>query len=98
MFSIDPPSRCACNNVIGPYGDHLVGCGHGPLRIARHNALRDVIWHAPLQDDSNTQREQRISGESQERPGDVSHPSFVDGRPTFFNIPPHYDLATSTEP
>lgn len=86
MFSMNPSPRCACNNVIDPYGDHLVGCAHGPLRIARHNGLRDVIWHALLQDDSNTRREQRISGESQERPGDVAHPSFVDGRPTFFDI------------
>lgn len=86
VFPTDPPLRCACNLMIDPFGDHLLGCGHGPLRIRRHNSLRDVIWHALLQDDASVRREQRIGGDSQERPGDVSHPSFVDGRPTFFDI------------
>ena len=44
-------------------------------------------WHALLQDDVNTKRELRIrSGDSQERPWDIAHPSSVDGRPTFFDV------------
>ncbi len=86
MFPVEPPLKCACGAMIDPYGDHLLGCAHGPLRIGRHNALRDVIWHALLQDDANVRREERISGDSQARPGDVSHPSFIDGRPTFFDV------------
>ena len=39
-----------------------------------------------MQDDSNCQREQRISGESQNCPGDILHPSFIDGGATFFDI------------
>ena len=65
---------------------HLLGCGQGPLRIQRHNSLRDILWHALLQDNSETRREQRISGTTQERPGDILHPNFIDSRPTYFDV------------
>ncbi len=86
MFPTTPPQLCPCGAIIDPFGDHLLGCGHGPLRIRQHDSLRDVIWHALLQDDSNSRREQRISGDSQDRPGDILHPNFVDGRATFFDV------------
>lgn len=86
MFPVHPLLKCSCGAMIDPYGDHLLGCGQGPLRIRRHNGLRDVIWHALLQDDTEVRRELRISGDSQERPGDIAHPTFVDGRPTYFDV------------
>ena len=41
---------CTCLSVIDQFGDHLLGCSHGPLRIQRHNALVSVVHHALLQD------------------------------------------------
>ena len=42
-----PPNvvRCSCGHILDVYGDHLLGCGNKGLRIKRHNALRDVIFH-----------------------------------------------------
>ena len=39
-------------------GDHVLGCGDGPLRIRRHDAICDVIWHALVQDNSGCKKEQ----------------------------------------
>ena len=35
-----------CCSTADPYGDHQVGCGGNGDRIARHNAIRDVLFHA----------------------------------------------------
>ncbi len=77
---------CTCKTPIDAHGDHLLGCGFGPLRIRRHDALCEVIWHALQQDNPNARREQRVSGESQARPGDIYHPDYSNGYPTFFDI------------
>ena len=77
---------CSCGSPLDTYRDHLLGCGSGPFRIRRHDALCGIIWHALLQDNSNATREQRATGDSQRRPGDVYHPDFFDGCPTFFDI------------
>ena len=47
---------------VDVYGDHLLECNHGPFRIRRHDALRDVFWHALLQDNTTVCRDQRIQG------------------------------------
>ena len=47
------PSLPLCTSLsvrIDQFGDHLLGCSHGPLRIQRHNALVSVVHHALLQD------------------------------------------------
>ena len=44
------------------------------------------IYHAFLEDNSEVRREQRISGESATRPGDVFHPDFCNGSTTYFDI------------
>ena len=67
--------RCSCGTVIDSFGDHILGCGNGPLRIRRHDAICDVIWHALLQDHSGCKKEQRCSTDL-DRPGDVFHPDF----------------------
>lgn len=59
-FQNNPPILCSCGSPIDSNGDHLMGCG--PLRIRRHNALRDIIFQALLQDNRAVCREQRISG------------------------------------
>ena len=77
---------CVCSKYIDPYGDHLIGCSHGPYRIRYHNALRDIIWHALQQDNSEVRREQRICRDDRSKPGDVFHPHFTDGKPTYFDV------------
>ena len=71
--------------MIDSHGDHLLGCGQGPLRIKRHNALRDIIWQALLLDNSLTTREQRCD-DSLSRPGDIVHPDFLLGKAAFFDV------------
>ena len=84
-FFPPPPSskRCFCGQVLDSYGDHLLGCGEGNWRNRRHNALADVVFEALLSDNANCRREQRLCGDSNARPGDVYHPDFERGRPTY---------------
>ena len=65
---------------------HALCCEVGPLRTKRHDALRDIIWHALLTDNSEVKREQRCSSHNHHRPGDIYHPDFLDGKPGFFDI------------
>ena len=81
-----PPLLCACSRYIDPYGDHLIGCSYDPYRIRRHDALRDIIWHALQQDNSKVRREQTIFGDNRSRPRDVYHPDFTNGKPTYFDV------------
>jgi len=76
---------CACLSVIDQFGDHLLGCSHGPLRIQRHNALVSVVHQALLQDHPGVLREQSIASDHS-RPGDIYHPDFALGRPTYFDL------------
>ena len=53
IFPAHPkPIRCACGSTIDAFGDHMLGCGHGHLRSKRHDALRDIVYHALLVDDA----------------------------------------------
>ena len=74
--------RCSCGTVIDSFGDHILGYGNGPLRIRRHDAICDVIWHALLQDHSGCKKQQRCSTDL-DRPGDVFHPDFQFGKPAY---------------
>ena len=67
-------------------GDHLLGCGHCPLCIRRHEALRHVLYHALLNDHPGVRIEQRCASDWQLRPGDVFHPSFHNGKPGYFDV------------
>ena len=86
--------RCSCGTVIDSFGDHILGCGNGPLRIRRHDAICDVIWHALLQDHSGCKKEQRCSTDL-DRPGDVFHPDFEFGKPAYFDVSVHHPLQDS---
>ena len=44
------PVRCPCGQMVDRFGDHLLGCGHGPLRIRRHDALREIVYPVLLND------------------------------------------------
>ena len=82
-ISVFPPfsSICPCGSIIDPYGDHVLGCDSGNLRIKCHDALCDIVFHTLLEDDSGTRREQHCGGYGNSRPGDVYHPDFLLGRP-----------------
>ncbi len=77
---------CPCSNIIDRYGDHLLGCSHGPYRIRRHDSLRDIVYHALKVDNQNVKIEQSTGGPSNTRPGDVYHPDFDNGKPAFFDV------------
>lgn len=96
IFSSSPNPLCACGTPIDSKGDHLLGCGFGPLRTRRHNALCSIVWHALLQDNANAKCEQRVTGDSQIRPGDVYHPDFTNSRPTHFDISVRNTTQSST--
>ena len=86
VFPEADPALCSCYQLADHFGDHLIGCSHGPLCIRRHNALCDIVYYALLEDSADVRREQGVSGESASRPGNVFHPDFHSGRPTYFDI------------
>ena len=92
LFPSPPQSlRCTCVQIIDEFGDHLLGCAHGPLKIKRHDALCNIIWHALLMDDKGATREQHC-GNSNNRPGDVYHPDFALGNSAYFDVSVHCSL------
>ena len=96
LFMDAPSSLCACKSPIDPLGDHLLGCGFGPFRIHRHNALCNNILHSLLQDNANTRCEQQVSGDSQACPGDVYHPDFTNSHPTYLDVSVRNTMQTTT--
>ena len=44
------------------------------------------MFHILSQDNPNVQQEERIWWESGDRPGDIYHPDFADGRSSYFDI------------
>ena len=87
--------RCFCGQFLDQFGDHLLGCGPNNLRIRRHDTLSDVLFHALLVDNANCRKEQRCSSDNSRRPGDVFHPDFDQGRPTYFDITVRNSLVDS---
>ena len=93
-----PPSTpllCPCSNHLDQFGDHILGCSHGPYRIKRHDALRDVLYHTLRQDNPNVLLEQKVSGDSGSRRGDIFHPEFDHGKATYFDVSVHSSLQPS---
>ena len=88
------PPLCVCLAPIDCFGDHLLECSHGPMRIRRHDALVDIVHHALSQSHPSVLKEQRASCEDQSRPGDVYHPDFRCGCPAFFNL----SVSSTTQP
>ena len=80
-----PCPECRC--TADPYGDHQVGCGGNGDRIARHNAIRDVIFSAAQSAALAPSKEAPglVPG-SQARPADVFLPSWSLGRPAALDV------------
>ena len=74
----------ACGNPNSDsYGDHSVGCASQGERIARHNHLRDALFHTAVSAQLAPFREERalLTGMQNARPADVMIPRFgVGGR------------------
>ena len=85
VVPITPALTCSCSSYVDPYGDHLLSCPSGSYRIQRHDALRNLLHQALKQDNVNVRLEQGIDG-SQQCPGDVFHPTWKDGKPTYFDV------------
>ena len=84
MFSETAPFFCGCHQLVDHFGDHFIGCSHGPLCIRHHDALCDIIYFAVLGDNSDKSVKNkeclvsRLSG--------VFHLDFHCGCPTYFDI------------
>ena len=72
---------------IDCFGDHLLECSHGPMKIRRHDSLVDIVHYALFQNHHGVLKarlkEQRAFCEDQSHPGDVyttqcSCPAFFD--------------------
>ena len=61
LFPLSP--LCTCLSTIDNYGDHLLGCSQGPMRIRQHDALVNIIYNALSQDHPGVLKEQRASYE-----------------------------------
>ena len=83
-----------CLTSIDQFGDHLLECSHGPMRIRRHDALVDIVCHALSQSHSGALKEQRVSYEDNSRPGGVYHPDFQHGCPAYFDV----SVRSTTQP
>ena len=95
LFSATSLLCCPFGSVVDQFGDHLLGCGHGPIRIRRHDTLCDVIYHVLLQDNTGCHKEQQCAGCRLDRPGDVFHPDFVHGKPRYFDVTVYCPLQES---
>ena len=67
-------SCAAVVSTLTLFGDHLLGCGFGPERTRRHNALTEVIFQALLVENRDVMKEMRCNGSTESRPGDVFSP------------------------
>ena len=85
LFPSTPTLLCPCGSVIGPNGDHLLGCIHGPFQNQMAWCYCDIIYEALLLDNQSVKREWSASSQSRNRPGDIFHPDFSNGCPTYFD-------------
>jgi len=92
LFPLSP--LCTCLSTIDNFGDHLLGCSQGPMRIRRHDALVNIVYNALAQDHPGVLKEQRASYGDGLHPGDVFHPDYQHGRPAYFNI----SVCSTTQP
>ena len=67
---------CTCFSTIDQFGDHLLSCFHGLLRIQHHDALVSVVHHNLLQDHPGVLCEQDTSISDCFCPGDIYYPNF----------------------
>ena len=86
ILFFDSSHLCPCGSTLESNGDHLLGCGHGPLCIHRHDVVCYILFQALLQDNPQVKCEKQIFGASTACHGNIFYPYFADGCPTYFNI------------
>ena len=87
LFPLSP--LCVCLTSIDQFGDHLLECSHGPMRIRCHDALVDIVCNTLSQSHLGVSKEQRVSYEYNSHPGDVYHPDFQQGCLAYFDASVH---------
>jgi hypothetical protein len=77
----------ACNLFSDKEGDHAISCGHQGERIARHNHLRDTLYHTAVSASLGPTREDRalIPG-TEARPADVLIPNWCAGKDAAMDV------------
>ena len=61
LFPVSP--LCTCLSTVDSFGDHLLGCSHGPIRIQCHDALANILYNALSQDHPGVLKEQHASSD-----------------------------------
>ena len=69
----------ACGRESDRWGDHAVGCASQCERIARHNHLRDALYHTAVSAHLAPLREERALLPGGEMPAYVVIPNFAIG-------------------
>ena len=69
----------ACGRESDRWGDHAVGCASQGERIARHNHLRDALYHTAASAHLAPLREEKALLPGGEKPADVLIPNFAHG-------------------
>ena len=82
-----PYSCPECHSTADEFGDHQVGCGGNGDRIARHNAIRDVLFVAAQSAALAPSREASgVVPDSLSRPADILLPTWRHGRPAALDV------------
>ena len=81
-----------CVRTIGTHRHTITHFEHYH-RVLRLNSNIFAILATPRQlSHTRVRREERIWGDNRDRPGDIFHPDFDDGRPTYFDISARHTL------
>ena len=76
-----------CRSTADAYGDHQVGCGGNGDRIARHNAIRNVLFSAAQSAALAPTREApSLVPDSHSRPADILLPTWSHGCPAALDV------------
>ena len=82
-----PYSCLECHSTADEFGDHQVGCGGNGDRIARHNAIRDVLFVAAQSAALAPSREASgVVPDSLSHPADILLPTWRHGRPAALDV------------
>ena len=83
----DPYGCPECHSPADIFGDHQVGCGGNGDRVARHNAIRDVVFLAAQSAALAPSKETpNLLAGSAERPADVLLPNWCQGKSAALDI------------
>ncbi|MEM7375697.1 MAG: hypothetical protein AAF587_44300 [Bacteroidota bacterium] len=77
MIRADLPCR-HCGSSLDAFGDHVVSCARSGLRIHRHNAIRDCLFHIARSSGLSPSMEVSVDASSS-RPADIYIPSWHGG-------------------